>query len=112
MLYELLLREGENPVVRLNHAVALAMVRGPAAGLARVDALLEDDRVADDHRLHAVRGHLLELAGDARGARASYLAAAARTTSLPRQRHLHALAAHLVDVPALTDGPVVLPDQE
>src|SRR6202045_4743096 len=32
-LYELLMRLSDNPVVRLNHAVAVAMVRGPRAGL-------------------------------------------------------------------------------
>src|SRR4030095_3607277 len=96
-LYELLLRIADNPVVRLNHAVAVAMVRGPRAGLALVEGLQADDRIATDHRLHAVRGHLLEMAGERAAARASYLAAARQTTSLPQQRYLHAQAARLAD---------------
>jgi RNA polymerase sigma factor (sigma-70 family) len=96
-LYELLMRLADNPVVRLNHAVAVAMVRGPHAGLALVDELDADDRIADDHRVHAVRGHLHEMAGQRAAARDSYLAAARQTTSLPRQRYLHAQADRLAD---------------
>jgi predicted RNA polymerase sigma factor len=96
-LYELLLRIADNPAVRLDHAVAVAMVQGPRAGLELVDELQADDRIAADHRLHAVRGHLLEMAGECAAARDSYLAAARRTTSLPRQRYLHAQAARLAD---------------
>jgi RNA polymerase sigma factor (sigma-70 family) len=98
-LYELLLRVADNPVVRLNHAVALAMVRGAQAGLERLGELEADQRIAEDHRLHAVRAHLLEMAGDRSGARAAYEAAARRTTSLPQQRYLHTRAARLTDDP-------------
>ncbi len=94
-LYELLLHHGDNPVVRLNHAVALAMAEGPHAGLARLATLDADARIAGDHRLHAVRAHLLEATGDHHGAATAYLAAAARTTSLQHQRYLHAQAARL-----------------
>ncbi len=94
-LYELLLGDGENPVVALNHAVALAMVRGPRAGLEQLAPLTSDTRVADDHRLHAVRGHLLEMAGELSNARESYLTAAGHTTSLQQKRYLHAQAARL-----------------
>ncbi len=94
-LYEILLDTDDNPVVSLNHAVAVAMVHGPAAGLALLDDLERDARVAEDHRLHAVRAHLLEMAGDSGAARASFEAAAARTMSQPQQRYLHARAARL-----------------
>jgi len=94
-LYGLLRRLSDNPVVALNHAVAVAMARGPRAGLRLLGALEADERVADDHRLHAVRAHLLELAGDRAGARDAYLAAARRTTNLPQQRYLHDRAARL-----------------
>jgi predicted RNA polymerase sigma factor len=94
-LYELLLRLGENPMVRLNHAVALAMVRGPRAGIAQLARLETDARVANDHRLHAVRGHLLEMAGELDSARASYLTAAEKTASIPQKRYLHAQASRL-----------------
>jgi RNA polymerase sigma factor (sigma-70 family) len=94
-LYDLLARLAPNPMVSLNHAVAIAMVRGPRAGLAHLAALDADDRMANHHRLDAVRAHLLELAGDHDAARNRYRAAARRTTSLPEQRYLEARAARL-----------------
>jgi RNA polymerase sigma factor (sigma-70 family) len=96
-LYELLRRIAGNPVVALNQAVAVAMVDGPRAGLDLLGALEADERIAEDRRLHAVRAHLLELAGDRAGARDAYLAAARRATNLPQQRYLHARAARLTD---------------
>ena len=93
-LYELLERIGPNPVVTLNHAVAVAMVDGPRAGLALLDAGVAD-RLAGHHRLDAVRAHLLELAGDAAAARAAYQRAARATTSLPERRYLEGRAARL-----------------
>jgi RNA polymerase sigma factor (sigma-70 family) len=98
-LYELLMRISDNPVVTLNHAVAVAMARGPHAGLELLEELETDERIAGDHRLHAVRAHLLEMAGDRAAARDSYEAAARRTTSLPLQRYLHARAARLTAGP-------------
>ncbi len=94
-LYELLMRISDNPMVALNHAVAVAMVRGPHAGLDLLGKLEADERIAEDHRLHSVRAHLLEMAGDRVAARDSYRAAAERTTSFPQQRYLHARAARL-----------------
>ncbi len=96
-LYELLLRISDNPVVALNHAVAVAMARGAQAGLALLDALQTDARIADDHRLYAVRAHLLEMAGQRGAARDAYQAAARRATNLPQQRYLHARAARLTN---------------
>ena len=72
----------------LNQAVAVAMVRGPEAGLDLLATLDSDDRMAGHHRLHAVRAHLLEMSGDAAAARLSYRTAARLTTSLPEQRYL------------------------
>jgi RNA polymerase sigma factor (sigma-70 family) len=94
-LYELLLRISDNPVVALNHAVAVAMVQGPQAGLDLLAGLESDERIAGDHRLQAVRGHLLEAAGDRAAARDCYRAAARRALSLPQQRYLQARAAEL-----------------
>jgi RNA polymerase sigma factor (sigma-70 family) len=96
-LYELLLRISDNPVVRLNHAVAVGMARGPADGLDLLDKLSADQRIAEDHRLHAVRAHLLEMAGEHVAARACYEAAARRATGLAQQRYLHARAARLAE---------------
>jgi len=96
-LYELLMRISANPVVALNHAVAVAMARGPRAGLDLLDTLQADERIAEDHRLHAVRAHLLEMAGDRAAARDSFLTAARRATNLSRQRYLYTQAARLTD---------------
>jgi RNA polymerase sigma factor (sigma-70 family) len=96
-LYELLERASPNPMVTLNHAVAVAMARGPRAGLDLLAGLDADPRLAGHHRLQAVRAHLLEMAGDRDGARRGYRLAARRTTSLPEQRYLVARAARLSD---------------
>jgi RNA polymerase sigma factor (sigma-70 family) len=96
-LYELLLQTSDNPMVALNHAVAVAMADGPAAGLERVQTLAKEKRLAEDHRLYAVRAHLLEMTGDTAGAREAYLAAARRATNLPQQRYLNRQAAKLDD---------------
>jgi RNA polymerase sigma factor (sigma-70 family) len=95
VLYELLAQVAPSPVVTLNHAVALAMVRGPRAGLELLATLDSDGRMAGNHRLEAVRAHLLEQAGDTAAARERYRAAARRTTSLPEQRYLEGRAARL-----------------
>jgi predicted RNA polymerase sigma factor len=79
-------------MVTLNRAIALAQVGGPAAGLELLGTLDGDNRMADNHRLDAVRAHLLERLGKFAEAREHYLAAARRTTSLPEQRYLVAKA--------------------
>jgi RNA polymerase sigma factor (sigma-70 family) len=92
-LYGLLERVSPGPMVALNRAAAAAMAEGPRAGLellAEVEPQLEGH-----HRVHAVRAHLLELAGDGKGAHAEYVRAAALTASLPEQRYLTKRAARL-----------------
>jgi RNA polymerase sigma factor (sigma-70 family) len=92
-LYRVL--EGIKPsaVVRLNLAVAAAMVHGPLTGLDLLSSLYADGRMAGYHRVAAVRAHLQEMAGEHDAARASYLLAARRTTSLPERRYLESRAA-------------------
>lgn len=80
-------------MVALNRAVAVAMAEGPGAGLALVAAV--EGELAGHHRVHAVRAHLLEMAGDERAAAAEYGRAAERTSSLPEQRYLTRRAARL-----------------
>ncbi|WP_222853472.1 RNA polymerase sigma factor [Fodinicola acaciae] len=92
-LYELLERMAPNPMVRLNHAVAVAMVSGPRAGLELLAPLEADSRLVEHHRLDAVRAHLHEMAGDLAAARRLYEQAARRTTSIPEQRYLESKAA-------------------
>jgi len=92
-LYELLDRMTGNPIVTVNRAVATAMVHGPAAGLAlRGEA---EPRLEGNHRVEAVRAHLLEQAGDAEAAAAAYRRAATLTTNLAEQRHLTRQAARV-----------------
>jgi RNA polymerase sigma factor (sigma-70 family) len=98
-LYELLERISDNPVITLNHAVAVAMVRGPQAGLDLLEDLDTVDRLAGHHRLDAVRAHLLEMAGDHAAARSYYRSAARRTTSLPERRYLETRAGRLAQDP-------------
>jgi predicted RNA polymerase sigma factor len=98
-LYELLMQVSDNPVVALNHAVAVAMARGAPAGLELLASLQADERIADDHRLPAVRAHLLEMVGDRAAARDSYQAAARRATNLRQQRYLQAQATRLAPGP-------------
>ncbi|MGW2783348.1 RNA polymerase sigma factor [Streptomyces populi] len=92
-LYDLLVRQVPGPVERLNRAVAVAMVHGPRAALAELERL--EGESAAGHRLDAVRGHLLERAGDPDAARDAYASAAARTLSLPERRYLEVRAARL-----------------
>ncbi|MCD7439202.1 sigma-70 family RNA polymerase sigma factor [Streptomyces lincolnensis] len=92
-LYDVLLRLVPGPVERLGRAVAVAMVHGPRAGLAELDAL--EDELSAGHRLDAVRGHLLERAGAYEEARAAYESAAGKTLSGPEQRYLRERAARL-----------------
>ena len=94
-LYEHLRTISDNPVVTLNHAVAVAMARGPAAGLELLGAVERDRRIADDHRLPAVRAHLLEMLGRHDAARVAYEAAASRTGNLAQRRYLRARAGRL-----------------
>jgi predicted RNA polymerase sigma factor len=96
-LYGLLLRMSDNPMVALSHAIAMAMVHGPTAGLARLDALAVDPRLDGSHRLDAVRAHLLERAGDIESAIAHYRQAAERTTSTSERDYLVMQAGRLTD---------------
>jgi RNA polymerase sigma factor (sigma-70 family) len=94
-LYGVLMSLAPNPMTALNHAVAVARSRGPEAALPLVDELAKDKRLADHHRLHAVRAHLLELAGELAEATSAYRKAASLTRSLPEQRYLNMKAAAL-----------------
>ncbi len=102
-LYDVLVRRTPDPAAALGRAVAVAMVHGPRAGLAEVDALAETAGSAGtpgtagqrNHRLDAVRAHLLERAGDTAAARTAYRAAADATLSEPEARYLRVRADRL-----------------
>jgi predicted RNA polymerase sigma factor len=97
-LYEILERMTGNPMVTLNRAVATAMANGPGAGLALLDGL--EEQLGDHHRLHSVRAHLLELAGDTATSASEFRAAAARTTNLRERHYLTTKAARLATATA------------
>jgi RNA polymerase sigma factor (sigma-70 family) len=88
-LYGVLLQLDHNPVVALNHAVAVSMVAGPAAGLDLLHRLEPDARINTDRRFHSVRAHLLELDGDPEAALHAYRSAVRQTTNLQQQRYLN-----------------------
>jgi RNA polymerase sigma factor (sigma-70 family) len=94
-LYELLKRISDNPMVRLNHAIAAAMVQGVAKGLELLSTLQSDARLVNHHRFHAVKAHLLELSGNLDDALTHYRAAAGKTSSLPERNYLLTQAARL-----------------
>jgi RNA polymerase sigma factor (sigma-70 family) len=96
-LYQVLEQISDNPMVTLNHAVAVAMAQGPKEGLALLEPLEGDDRLSGNHRLDAVRAHLLEMSGDTEGAREHYLLAARRTTSMPERDYLQSRADRLLN---------------
>jgi RNA polymerase sigma factor (sigma-70 family) len=97
-LYQALEQLTDNPMVSLNRAIAAAMVEGPATGLALLEALDADARIAGHYRLDAVRGHLFEMSKDLDRAVAHYRAAAERTTSTPERNYLLTKAARLAGV--------------
>jgi RNA polymerase sigma factor (sigma-70 family) len=97
-IYGLLSRMSDNPMVLLNLAIATAMVHGPAAGLALLEALDKDSRLANHHRLSAVRAHLLEMSGNLDAAIENYQDAARLTANVPERNYLMTQAARLRDV--------------
>ena len=85
VLYEALGRMTPSPVIELNRAVAVAMVRGPAAGLALIDRIAADGPLDDYHLLHAARADLLRRLGD-REAAAAYRRARSWPAMPPSRR--------------------------
>ena len=97
-LYDLLKRMSDNPMILLNHAIAAAMVHGPRKGLELLGALDTDPRLAERHRLEAVRAHLLEMAGEHEAAIRHYRSAASRAPSIPERNYLMLQAARLSEL--------------
>ena len=89
-LYNQLLLRSNNPLVRLNRAVAVAHTDGPEAAQIEIDALGE--LLADYHRYHATVGYLHELAGKQGAARHAYETAASLATNEPERRYLQGKA--------------------
>jgi RNA polymerase sigma-70 factor (ECF subfamily) len=62
-LYDELLRQLSSPIVELNRAIAIGMSDGPLAGIAALDAIADEPKLAGYHLLHAARADLLARAG-------------------------------------------------
>jgi RNA polymerase sigma factor (sigma-70 family) len=97
-LYACLARLSPSPVVELNRAVAVGMAFGPAAGLAIVDALIEERSLQGYHLLPSVRGDLLFKLGRRDEARREFERAAALTRNA-RERALLQGRAHACALP-------------
>ncbi|HVG85420.1 MAG TPA: RNA polymerase sigma factor [Vicinamibacterales bacterium] len=98
-LYVTLIAATGSPIVRLNHAVAVGMADGPAAGLALVDALLAEGSMDDYHYAPSVRGDLLEKLGRHAEAHAEFERAAALTKNARERELLRARAQACVPSP-------------
>ncbi len=85
-LYNILAARRDNPIVRLNRAIAIAHTDGPEQALREIDDLA--DRLADHHRYHAALGYLHDLVGDRTTARGYYAQAARLATNEPERRYL------------------------
>ena len=87
-LYEMLMQIAPSPVVNINLAAAIAMRDGPAAGLARMDAIMAEDHLLDYHLAHAARADLCRRLGRFSEARISYLRAMELAQQEPERRFL------------------------
>jgi RNA polymerase sigma-70 factor (ECF subfamily) len=87
-LYRRLLALAPSPVIELNLAVAEAMARGPAVGLARLDRLSGDRTLTSFHLLPAARAELLRRLGRRDEAAAAYREALILVGNEPERRFL------------------------
>lgn len=92
-LYAAMLQQAPSPVVALNHAVALGMAFGPAAGLEVIDALVEDGALAGYPYLWSARGDLLEKLDRREDAATDFERAAGLTQNEAERALLHERAA-------------------
>jgi predicted RNA polymerase sigma factor len=82
-----------SPVVELNHAVAVAMADGPAAGLVLLDRLANEPSLAGYHLLPSARAELFEKLGRRSEAAAEFRRAASLTKNERQRTRLLARAA-------------------
>lgn len=89
-LYNLLAQRSDNPLVRLNRAIAVAHTDGPEVAIREMGEL--SARLADHHRYHATIGYLHEMAGEHGAAQRAYQTAARLATNEPERRYLQGKA--------------------
>jgi RNA polymerase sigma-70 factor (ECF subfamily) len=87
-LYNQLVRIQPSPVVQLNRAVAISECDGPEAGLAHIDALLENGELANYYLAHSARAELYRRLGRTAEAKSSYEKALALTQQEPERQFL------------------------
>jgi RNA polymerase sigma-70 factor (ECF subfamily) len=92
-LYDALCELTGSPVAALNRAVALAETRGPAAGLAALDALASDARLAEYQPYWAARAELLMRSGAHEAAQQAYAQAIGLEREPAVRRYLQQRAA-------------------
>lgn len=85
-LYDVLLEAAPSPVVRLNRAVAVHMLAGPAAGLAELDAAMATGTLDEYAPAHGARAEMLMRAGRYIDASKAYSQALAVCRQEPEQR--------------------------
>jgi predicted RNA polymerase sigma factor len=86
-------------MVKLNRAIAVAMVESPGVAMDLLAGLDDHPRIAGHYRLDAVRGHSHQMAGDLEGAVRHYLSASERTSSIPERDYLLTKAARAANSP-------------
>ncbi|MBX3070743.1 MAG: RNA polymerase sigma factor [Thermomicrobiales bacterium] len=87
-LYDLLMVATPTPIIELNRAVAVAMLEGPEAGLAIIEAILARGDLTEYHLAHSARADMYRRLGKADEARAAYTRALALTQLEPERRFL------------------------
>lgn len=87
-LYTLMLRISPSPVIELNRAVAIAMHKGPEAGLQQIDAILNRGELQDYHLAHSARAELCRKAGRTDEARAAWKRALTLARQEPERRFI------------------------
>jgi RNA polymerase sigma-70 factor (ECF subfamily) len=87
-LYERLLELTSNPLVKLNHAVAVAMATTPQDGLALLEKLAASEALQDYHLLYATRADFLRRLGRTAQAAEAYREALARARTDAERRYL------------------------
>lgn len=95
-LYGILQRAAPSPIVQLNRAIAVSMVRGPAAALPLVQSLLDSGQLADYHLAHVAEADLLRQLGRNELAKAAYVRALQLCRLEPERRLLQKRLAELV----------------
>jgi len=94
-LYDLLLTHGEDPVVRMNRAIAVGRTRGPAEGLALLEQLAAEPELARHHPFHISLALLREQLGRTDGAVAAWRRALDLAGGIAEQRFIRRRLARL-----------------